>query len=105
VSGICVMCCARTSNTTTAPEHTRPGGNLTGITLDAGIEIWGKRLELLKQAIPSTANAAFLGMRDGWEGSFGQTLRPPSLDDLAGGVQAAERVLVEVLSGTYRPKV
>jgi hypothetical protein len=22
----------------------RPGGNLTGITLDAGIEIWGKRL-------------------------------------------------------------
>ena len=25
----------------------RPGGNLTGITLDPGIEIWGKRLELL----------------------------------------------------------
>src|SRR4051812_8009428 len=23
----------------------RPGGNLTGITLDAGLEIWGKRLE------------------------------------------------------------
>jgi hypothetical protein len=31
----------------------KPGGNLTGITLDAGIEIWGKRLELLKQAVPS----------------------------------------------------
>jgi putative ABC transport system substrate-binding protein len=53
----------------------RPGGNLTGITLDAGIEIWGKRLEMLKEAIPSTAKAAFLGMRDGWEGSFGQFLR------------------------------
>jgi putative ABC transport system substrate-binding protein len=53
----------------------RPGGNLTGITLDAGIEIWGKRLELLKEAVPSTAQAAFLGMRDGWEGSFGQFLR------------------------------
>src|SRR5882757_2688633 len=53
----------------------RPGGNLTGITLDAGIEIWGKRLELLKEAVPSTAKAAFLGMRDGWEGSFGQALR------------------------------
>src|ERR1700694_570146 len=50
----------------------RPGGNLTGITLDAGIEIWGKRLELLKEAIPSAARAAFLGMRDGWEGSSGQ---------------------------------
>ena len=53
----------------------RPGGNLTGITLDAGIEIWGKRLEMLKEAIPSTAKAAFLGMRDGWEGSSGQVLR------------------------------
>ena len=53
----------------------RPGGNLTGITLDAGIEIWGKRLEVLKEAIPSTANAAFLGMRGGWEGSSEQFLR------------------------------
>src|SRR5436853_5094524 len=53
----------------------RPGGNLTGITLDAGIEIWGKRLAILKEAIPSTAKAAFLGMREGWEGSSGQILR------------------------------
>ena len=59
----------------------RPGGNLTGITLDAGIEIWGKRLEMLKEAIPSTAKAAFLGMREGWEGSSGQVLR-----DAAGAV-------------------
>jgi putative ABC transport system substrate-binding protein len=53
----------------------RPGGNLTGITLDAGVEIWGKRLQMLKQAIPSTAKVAFLGMREGWEGSSGQVLR------------------------------
>jgi ABC-type uncharacterized transport system substrate-binding protein len=53
----------------------RPGGNLTGITLDAGIEIWGKRLQMLKEAIPSTAKVAFLAMREGWEGSFGQALR------------------------------
>jgi ABC-type uncharacterized transport system substrate-binding protein len=53
----------------------RPGGNLTGITLDAGIEIWGKRLQMLKEAIPSTTTAAFLGMRGGWEGSSGQVLR------------------------------
>ena len=56
----------------------RPGGNLTGITLDAGIEIWGKRLELLKEAVPSTAKVAFLGMRGGWEGSSGQFLRDAS---------------------------
>src|SRR3989442_1070943 len=53
----------------------RPGGNLTGITLDPGVDIWGKRLQMLKEAIPSTAKAAFLGMRDGWEGSSGQVLR------------------------------
>src|SRR5260221_4377706 len=53
----------------------RPGGNLTGITLDAGIEVWGKRLEILKEAIPSTTRAVFLGMRGGWEGSSGQVLR------------------------------
>ena len=56
-------------------QPARPGGNLTGITLDAGIEIWGKRLEMLKEAIPSTAKAVFLGMRGGWEGSSGQVLR------------------------------
>lgn len=56
----------------------RPGGNLTGITLDAGIEIWGKRLEMLKEAIPSITNVAFLGMRDGWDGSSGRFLRDAS---------------------------
>jgi ABC-type uncharacterized transport system substrate-binding protein len=56
----------------------RPGGNLTGITLDAGVEVWGKRLEILKEAIPSTAKAAFLGMRGGWEGASGQVLRDAS---------------------------
>jgi putative ABC transport system substrate-binding protein len=53
----------------------RPGGNLTGITLDAGVEIWAKRLELLKEAVPSTTKAAFLAMREGWDGSFGQVLQ------------------------------
>ena len=50
----------------------RPGGNLTGITLDAGIEIWGKRLEILKEVKPSIMKVAFLGMRGGWEGSSQQ---------------------------------
>ena len=53
----------------------RPGGNLTGITLDAGIEIWGKRLQILKEAVPSATKIAFLAMREGGDGSFGQALR------------------------------
>jgi putative tryptophan/tyrosine transport system substrate-binding protein len=52
----------------------RPGRNLTGITLDAGIENFAKRLQILKEAIPSTSTAAFLGMRAGW-GSSEQVLR------------------------------
>jgi putative tryptophan/tyrosine transport system substrate-binding protein len=52
----------------------RPGGNLTGVTLDPGIELWGKRLELLKEAVPSITSTAFLSMREGWEGSFGQAM-------------------------------
>src|SRR5262252_3350979 len=31
----------------------RPGGYLTGVSEDAGIEIWGKRVQLLKEAVPS----------------------------------------------------
>src|SRR5436190_17172820 len=53
----------------------RPGSNLTGITLDAGVEVWGKRLALLKEAIPSATRAVFLGMRGGWAGSSGQVLK------------------------------
>jgi len=88
----------------------KPGGNLTGITLDAGIEIWGKRLELLKEAVPSTAQAAFLGMRDGWEGSFGQFLRDAggrlgisliSMLPEAGTPSEIERVFAEM--GQQRP--
>src|SRR4029450_3958099 len=35
-------------------------------------------LQMLKEAVPSTAKAAFLGMRGGWEGSSGQVLRKPA---------------------------
>jgi putative ABC transport system substrate-binding protein len=74
----------------------RPGGNLTGITLDAGIEIWGKRLELLKEAVPSLERTAFLGMREGWEGSFGKSMR-----DIAGNLGTS---LISVLPTAARPR-
>ena len=31
----------------------RPGGNITGFTISTGAELYGKRLELLREAIPS----------------------------------------------------
>src|SRR5262249_53735001 len=35
----------------------RPGGNVTGILSDVSPEIWGKRLELLKEALPLQGHA------------------------------------------------
>jgi putative ABC transport system substrate-binding protein len=37
-----------------------PGGNITGVSVDAGIEIWGKRLGLLKEALPRLSKVLFL---------------------------------------------
>jgi putative ABC transport system substrate-binding protein len=45
----------------------QPGGNLTGVTIDAGTEIWGKRLELLKEISPHLSKVGFLGNRATWE--------------------------------------
>ena len=52
----------------------RPG-NLTGVSRDAGVEIWGKRLQIIKEAIPSSSTVAFLGFRELWEGPGGRVLR------------------------------
>ena len=38
----------------------RPGGNITGLSQDTGDEIYGKRLELLKDILPSLSRVAVL---------------------------------------------
>jgi len=38
----------------------RPGGNITGVAVDAGPEIFGKWLELLKEAVPTISRVAIL---------------------------------------------
>jgi putative tryptophan/tyrosine transport system substrate-binding protein len=43
----------------------RPGGNVTGVSVDAGLEVWGKRLELLREAVPeSVSGVGYLASRD-----------------------------------------
>jgi putative ABC transport system substrate-binding protein len=38
----------------------RPGGNITGLTNDTGLEIVGKYLELLKEVVPNASHVALL---------------------------------------------
>jgi putative tryptophan/tyrosine transport system substrate-binding protein len=59
-----------------ATSLARPGGNLTGVTIDAGIEVFGKYLQILKEAVPSASKVAFLGMRTPYyEQQFQQPVR------------------------------
>jgi putative tryptophan/tyrosine transport system substrate-binding protein len=46
-----------------AASLAHPGGNITGVTVNAGDEIWGKRLQILKEAVPSTSKVGFLTAR------------------------------------------
>ena len=48
----------------------RPGGNLTGLTNEAGLEVGAKRLELLKDAAPKTSRVGIL-----WDSSNPAELR------------------------------
>jgi len=58
------------------PSIARPGGNLTGIAVDAGLEIWGKRLGVLKEVLPRLSNVSILMTTRGtWEGPYGSGIR------------------------------
>ena len=56
----------------------RPGGNITGVTVFAGNGIDGKRLQVLKDALPSVSRVAYLDLRTYWEADA------PSLASRAG---------------------
>jgi putative ABC transport system substrate-binding protein len=57
------------------PSLARPGGNITGVSTDAGLELHGKRLGLLAEAIPKLSNARYLGSQPSWTGPFGAVVR------------------------------
>ena len=52
-----------------------PGGSMTGVSLDAGIEVLGKRLEYLKELAPHIARVGYLAPLPGWEGLHQQTMQ------------------------------
>jgi putative ABC transport system substrate-binding protein len=69
----------------------RPGGNLTGVSINAGVEIYGKRLQIIKEAKPKSRKVAALfsgalsGMSDYEEaaGRLGIELIAKQLSDVS----------------------
>jgi putative ABC transport system substrate-binding protein len=52
-----------------------PGGNITGVAVDAGVELLGKRLGLLVEAIPKPLNAKYLASQGNWKGAAGRVVQ------------------------------
>jgi putative ABC transport system substrate-binding protein len=53
----------------------RPGGNVTGLTVDTGPAIEAKRLELLREIVWGISRVAFVGSKGDWESPMGQAVR------------------------------
>jgi putative ABC transport system substrate-binding protein len=56
------------------PSLARPGANMTGVRVEEP-EIYGKRLQILKEAIPSASKIAYLDIRTFWKSPYGQEAR------------------------------
>ena len=52
-----------------------PGGNITGVSVDTGPSLYGKRIELLREMLPGMSKLAFLTLRVAWEGIQGPPMR------------------------------
>jgi putative ABC transport system substrate-binding protein len=69
-----------------------PGGNLTGVSVDAGVEIVAKRLQILKEAIPRATKVAYL-LSTAWDERTGLSYR-----------ETGRNLGIE-LTGTFLPEV
>ncbi len=69
-----------------------PGGNLTGVSIDAGMEIVAKRLQILKDAMPQAAKVAYL-LSNAWDNQTGLLHR-----------EAGQRLGI-ALTGNFLPEV
>jgi putative tryptophan/tyrosine transport system substrate-binding protein len=64
----------------------RPGANITGVTVETGPGIWGKRLQVLREAVPTASKVGFLGSRQIW-----------SLPEVDASRQAAQQLGISLL--------
>ena len=58
-----------------AQSLAHPGGNITGVSVDAGPSIHGKRIELLREMFPSMSRLGCIAGRIPWERGAGAAVR------------------------------
>jgi putative ABC transport system substrate-binding protein len=82
------------------PSLARPAGNITGITVTVGYEIYGKYLQILKEAVPSATKVAFLDMDNGAD----RQQRREALDKASRllGISLTDTLLQESTSIEYK---
>jgi putative ABC transport system substrate-binding protein len=56
----------------------RPDANFTAISVNVGLEIWGKRLQILQEAVPTVSRVGYLGSRILWDTPLGDAIRQPA---------------------------
>ena len=74
----------------------RPGGNVTGVSVDAGLEIWAKRLQILQEVVPTARKVGIA--------QFALQLGPCSGKGFAGGSPGAGDCTVWPTARTTHPR-
>ena len=65
----------------------RPGGNITGVSTDAGVAIWGKRVEILAEAVPKLVHLVYISTRGNLDNAGGKATQ-----------EAAQRLGISLVS-------
>ena len=79
----------------------RPTGNITGVTTDGGLDIWGKRLSILKEALGKLNEPRFLCRSASWEGAAGRAVRQAA--DQLGLLVSPALLNADVSAESYTP--
>ena len=58
-----------------AESLAHPGGNFTGVSVDAGLSIYGKRIALLREMVPTMSKLGCLALRLVWTGTSAGAFR------------------------------
>jgi putative tryptophan/tyrosine transport system substrate-binding protein len=84
------------------PSVAHPGANITGVTSDAGLELYGKRLGLLAEATPKLSHAGYPASRAHWERPTAAAAHEAAKQ---AGISLRAELLVAFNEGEYRRAV